>query len=168
MKAIHIEYQRRLKNLMYKELNRKIENREKVFWSGMENDIHHYIAKQGYPIRHYHYIAVPRNYWCRFLTLQDLLKRVSVYIGFNRSLCWIFPGLNFNTSKLAETVWERVFNVFLFVLAFPLIFYMIKEDNSRIPNLSMPQDYVVENSFQPNLITHNAVFKLNALTKAYV
>lgn len=45
---------------------------------------------------------------------------------------------------------------------------MIKEDNSRIPNLSMPQDYVVENSFQPNLITHNAVFKLNALTKAYV
>lgn len=57
---------------------------------------------------------------------------------------------------------------FLFVLAFPLIFYMIKEDNSRIPNLSMSQDYVVEKSFQPNLITHNAVFKLNALTKAYV
>lgn len=45
---------------------------------------------------------------------------------------------------------------------------MIKEDNSRIPNLSMSQDYVVEKSFQPNLITHNAVFKLNALTKAYV
>ena len=37
---------------MYKELHRKIENREKVFWPGMEKDIHHYIAKQWYPIRH--------------------------------------------------------------------------------------------------------------------
>ena len=39
MKAIHIEYQRRLKNLMYKELHRKIENRKKVFWPGMEKAI---------------------------------------------------------------------------------------------------------------------------------
>ena len=39
MKAIHIEYQRRLENLMYKELHRKIENRKKVFWPGMEKAI---------------------------------------------------------------------------------------------------------------------------------
>ena len=48
-------------------------------------------------------------------------------------------------NKSAKTATERVFNRFILRLGMPTLFFMTKQDNFRIPFLSISPDYVLKN-----------------------